>query len=301
MGISKRGGGGRTSGGSHGRRRDGARGRSSGHVSSSSFSSSTGSSTDHYDVAGVAGKRQVTPSLVDVASSAERWSKRSVTEDRDKSVSTTSARASASVMATVDAAADARHQAAARRAYNMMTADSWLDHASNCRPLEEHHCAEIFDVSAWLMTDHPSFWGSLLSPSAHAAAFRENQSHCLYCHEDNQSFKHCRHPFINASGCLNPELGQLVEYDAYRRWQARMTSHRRDGEYNRAYNHKENSRHRSGQSRGYHREQGQIISPNSNPGNLYTSGHHGGVPPSPASSAPALVPGMSCGVAYNPI
>ena len=114
-------------------------------------------------------------------------------------------------------------------------------------------------------------------------------------------FQQFRHPFINASGCLNPELGQLVEYDAYRRWQARMTSHRRDGEYNRAYNHKENSRHRSGQSRGYHREQGQIISPNSNPGNLYTSGHHGGVPPSPASSAPALVPGMSCGVAYNPI
>ena len=40
----------------------------------------------------------------------------------------------------------------------------------------------------------------------------------------------CEHPFsrMNASGCLNPELGQLGDDgDTYRRWQRRMQSYRR--------------------------------------------------------------------------
>ena len=36
-----------------------------------------------------------------------------------------------------------------------------------------------------------------------------------------------------------------------------MTSYRHDGKCSRAHNHKKNRRHRSGQSRGYHRDQGQ--------------------------------------------
>ena len=32
---------------------------------------------------------------------------------------------------------------------------------------------------------------------------------CLNCVETSHSFKQCSHPFINASGCINPELGQL--------------------------------------------------------------------------------------------
>ena len=63
------------------------------------------------------GKRPVTPSLVDVASSAERLSKLSVTEDRTKSVSSTLARTRTSAIAPADDAADSRHQASVRRAY----------------------------------------------------------------------------------------------------------------------------------------------------------------------------------------
>ena len=67
-----------------------------------------------------AGKRQVTPSLVDVESSAERLSKLSVTGDSAKHVSSTLAHARAAAIATADAAADARDDASVRRAYVML-------------------------------------------------------------------------------------------------------------------------------------------------------------------------------------
>ena len=187
--------------------------------------------------------------------------------------------------------------------------DPWLDQTSNCWPLEEHHYAEVFAVSNSFKTDDPPLWSGLLSPSARADALRHNRGHCLNCHEDSHSFRNCRHPFINASGCLNPELGQLGDDDAYRRWQARMTSYRRDGKSSRTNNnHKKNRRHRSGQSRGYNQDQGQVHSHggnqvnshSGNPGNTYTSGHHGGVPPSPASSAPSAAQGIRLGAAHNP-
>ena len=181
----------------------------------------------------------------------------------------------------------------------MISTDPWIDKTSNCWPREDHHYAEVFPVSATFNTDDPPLWSGLLSPSARAAALRENRGHCFNCHQDTQSFKNCRHPFINASGCLNPELGQLGDDDACRRWQARMIS-RRDGKSSPAHNHKNNRHHRSGQSQGYHQEQGQVNSHNGNPGNPYTSGHHGGVLPSPASSAPAAAPGMRLGAAHNP-
>ena len=94
-------------------------------------------------------------------------------------------------------------------------------------PLEEHHYAEVFAVCASFETDDPPLWSALLSPSARAAALRENRGHYLNYHEDTHSFRNCRHPFINASGCLNADLGQLGDDDAYRRWQARMTSYGR--------------------------------------------------------------------------
>ena len=37
-----------------------------------------------------------------------------------------------------------------------------------------------------------------------------------------------------------------------------------------------------------------------NPGNQYTSDFHGGVPPSPVSSAPAFAPGMRLRAGHNP-
>ena len=120
-----------------------------------------------------------------------------------------------------------------------------------------------------------------------------------HCHEDTHSFRHCRHPFIDVSGCLNPELGQRGDDDAYRRWQARMTSYRRDSPPSRAHTTK-NRRNRSGQTRGFHQDQEQVNSHSGNPGNQYSSDYHGGVPPSPASSAPAVAPGMRLGAGHNP-
>ena len=102
------------------------------------------------------------------------------------------------------------------------SSDPWLDQTSNCGPLEEHHGAEVFAVSASFETDYPPLRSSLLSPSTRSDALRANRGLCLNLYEANHSFKHCRHPFINASGCLNPEFGQLGDDDAYRRWQARM-------------------------------------------------------------------------------
>ena len=95
------------------------------------------------------------------------------------------------------------------------SSDPWLDHTSNCWPLEEHHYANGFAVKASFKTDDPPLRSGLLSPRADA--LRKNRGLCLNCHEDNHSFKHCRHPFITASGCLNPELGQLGDDDAHRR------------------------------------------------------------------------------------
>ena len=116
--------------------------------------------------------------------------------------------------------------------------DPWLDHTSNCWPLEERHYAKHFAVSASFEADDLPFWSGLLLPRADA--LRENQELCLNCHEDNRSFTQCRHPFIDAGDCLNPELGQLGDNDAHRRWQARMVCYRRDGKSSRPTNHKKN-------------------------------------------------------------
>ena len=59
----------------------------------------------------------MTPSLVDVASSAKRLSKQFVAWDRAKPVSTTLAHAHAAAIATADAAADTRHEGSVRCAY----------------------------------------------------------------------------------------------------------------------------------------------------------------------------------------
>ena len=65
----------------------------------------------------VTGKRQVTPSLVDVASSAERLGKLTVTGNRAKPVSSRLAHARTAVIAAADTAADARHEASVCRAF----------------------------------------------------------------------------------------------------------------------------------------------------------------------------------------
>ena len=42
--------------------------------------------------------------------------------------------------------------------------DPWTDKTSRCWPLEEHHYAEVFAVSASFKTDDPPLWSALLSP-----------------------------------------------------------------------------------------------------------------------------------------
>ena len=65
----------------------------------------------------VVGKGQVTPSFVDIASFAERLSKRSVTGNRAKPVPSTLSHAPTAAIATTEAVADARHEDSVRRAY----------------------------------------------------------------------------------------------------------------------------------------------------------------------------------------
>ena len=66
----------------------------------------------------VVGKKKVSPSLVNVAFSAKRLSKLSVTEARAKPVFSTLPRASTSAIATANAAADAKHEASVHRSYD---------------------------------------------------------------------------------------------------------------------------------------------------------------------------------------
>ena len=81
------------------------------------------------------------------------------------------------------------------------------------------------------------------------------RGHCLNCHEDTHSLKQCRHPFINTSGRLNPDLGQFGDDgDAYPRLQARVNRYRRGDKRSLSNNQKKqknNHRHR-GHSRGQH-------------------------------------------------
>ena len=65
----------------------------------------------------LAAEKQVTPSLVDVAFSAERLSKPSVNGDRAKPLSLTQTLACTAEIATADAGADARHEASVRLGY----------------------------------------------------------------------------------------------------------------------------------------------------------------------------------------
>ena len=86
-------------------------------------------------------------------------------------------------------------------------------------------------------TNDPTLWTSLLSPDARAQPFRNNKGRCLNCHGIDHSFRACAQHFLNRSGCLNPQLGQLGDNgDACRRWQQRMRSHRIRGNSDRRRN-----------------------------------------------------------------
>ena len=75
------------------------------------------SSSDHGHVTVAAEHRRATPSLVEVASSAESLNKLTVAVDRATPVSSRLAHARTAAIAAADAAADAKHETSVRRAY----------------------------------------------------------------------------------------------------------------------------------------------------------------------------------------
>ena len=86
----------------------------------------------------------------------------------------------------------------------------------------EDHYAEVFAVSASFKTDDPPLWGGLVSPSTRADALRlKTGGFASTATKITTPSSIVGTPSINASGCSNPELGQLGDDDAYRRWQAR--------------------------------------------------------------------------------
>ena len=66
--------------------------------------------------------------------------------------------------------------------------DSWVSSSYSLWPLA--HCHEVCTVIDTFSTDDPTLWSSLLSPTARAAAFCDNQGHCHNCHEMTQYFWH---------------------------------------------------------------------------------------------------------------
>ena len=106
---------------STGERRNSARGTSAWNGSSTSSRSSSGSTTDHGKATVEAGKRQVTPSLVDIASAAERLSKLTVPGDRTKPVSSDLARARTAELTTAAKRAKSTLGNSVRSAYVKLT------------------------------------------------------------------------------------------------------------------------------------------------------------------------------------
>ena len=100
-----------------GERRNSARGPSAGDDSPTFSRSSLSSNTDHGEVTVVAGKRQVSPSLVDIASSVERLAKLTVSGDRTKPFSLGLARERTAELATAAALSKSTLDDLVRRAY----------------------------------------------------------------------------------------------------------------------------------------------------------------------------------------
>ena len=87
---------------------------------------------------------------------------------------------------------------------------------------------EVFQVSEYFNTPDIPLWTPLTNPSERRQVVRDNAGRCLNCHGIDHSFRNCAEPFINASGCINPQLGQLGDNgETCCRWQRRILSYRR--------------------------------------------------------------------------
>ena len=87
---------------------------------------------------------------------------------------------------------------------------------------------DVFQVPETFNTPDMPLWTPLTNPEDRRQVFRDRKGRCLYCLGTDHSFRHCSEPFINASGCINPEVGQLGDNgETYRSWQRPMLSYRR--------------------------------------------------------------------------
>ena len=87
---------------------------------------------------------------------------------------------------------------------------------------------DVFQVSESFNTPDIPLWTPLTNPKERRHVFRDNNGRCLNCHGTDHSFRNFAEPFINASGCINPQLGQLGDNgETCCGWQRRMLSYRR--------------------------------------------------------------------------
>ena len=87
---------------------------------------------------------------------------------------------------------------------------------------------QVFQVSYFFSTPDVPLWTPMINPEERRQVVRDNKGRCLNGHGADHSFRNCAEPFINTGGCINPQLGQLVDNgETYRRWQRRMLSYRR--------------------------------------------------------------------------
>ena len=69
---------------------------------------------------------------------------------------------------------------------------------------------EVFQVAEFFATPDIPLWTPLTNPEERGQVFRDNKGRCLNCHGTDHSFRNCAEPFINASGCMNPQLANLA-------------------------------------------------------------------------------------------
>ena len=180
------------------------------------------------------------------------------------------------------------------------SSDPWVSSTSYSR-WSPAQCDEFCAVSGSFSPDDPPLWIDLLSPTARAAALRENQGPCLDCHETSHYFEQCKHSLLlKLAGAQSPTLVSSETTDgAYRHRQERMLRCRRGNKTRGSGNSsRKGHRHRSG--RPQHQGQTHNIGHNSqdarsgcpHQGSHGTYGHninrsaiyvHQSVPRSPAS------------------
>ena len=165
----------------------------------------------------------------------------------------------------------------------------------------DEHWETVFTVAQQFAESKslPPLWSPLVaSRAARAAAFDANRGLCLNCHISGHSVRHCREPFLNKSGILNPDLAWHEDGKTFKSWQQRMRSHRNrlsvsqphQTPYNTSGGQGGYANHR--RSRGRGRSNQQQAAP--------TASSHNALTYQPQHTAPAQATGQALVPAQNP-